>query len=83
MKMSYQAMVIFIYPQKNTLESCLNSCRRGALLNLQISHMIYRPFKWLIAKEENAGLDSKRGEDMSIGKLNTIDSSQLDLDDLN
>ena len=45
--------------------------------------MICPPFKLLIAKEEDAGLDSKLGEDMFIGKLNTIDSSQLDLEDLN
>jgi len=37
----------------------------------------------LIAREEGAELDSRLGEDMFIGKLNTIDSSQLDLDDLN
>jgi len=37
----------------------------------------------LIAKEEDAEFGSKPGEDMSIGKLNTIDSSQHDLEDLN
>ena len=45
--------------------------------------MICLPFKSLIAKGEDAESDSRLGEDMSIGKLNTIDSSQLDLDELN
>ena len=45
--------------------------------------MICLPFKSLIVKVEDAESGNKHGEDMFIGKLNTIDLSQLDLDDLN